>query len=422
MNPASIRWTQRLALGALLAASVTSLVFALRPRTSEAVPAFARRYGVDCKTCHAPQPPRLNNVGMLFQASGFRLPDADANGKYMLKNIPATGVGDAASLNAEFNAHILDKSEVTNGENRTSMEMGEVALIAGSAIGEHYSSHLHFLLRNDTGDPEFEAAQVQANYGKPDREFYVKAGLTEPLAWQKVEEGSITLSKALALGEDPMGAVGSFAGFPIGLTQTLMEAGGILSNLNHGSVRATLVSASLLNGVSQDPTTGELMHASTNPTDGTDYLLQATELIGDRNTLGVFYYGGRTLYTNGVTNFKDHFDRFGVVGSLSPVERLELVGGIINGQDKTEELAAKAKALGGFAEADVEIVPGWVGAYRFDQVDPNTDVGGDLRRAHTLTSRNQVLTNLFLIVEYQQRIEADDSRPHDLQGQIRFTY
>jgi len=98
------------------------------------------------------------------------------------------------------------------------------------------------------------------------------------------------------------------------------------------------------------------------------------------------------------------------------------VGGIINGEDKSEELAAKAKALGGFGEADFEILPGWVGAYRFDQADPNTDAGGDLRRAHTVTSRNQIQNHLFLIVEYQQRIEADDSRPHDLQGQIRLIY
>ena len=42
-----------------------------------AIPAFARKYNMSCKTCHSPFP-YLKPYGNEFAANGFRLKDKDA--------------------------------------------------------------------------------------------------------------------------------------------------------------------------------------------------------------------------------------------------------------------------------------------------------------------------------------------------------
>jgi hypothetical protein len=46
--------------------------FALAPKAANAIPAFASRLGVPCKTCHEPIFPRLNHTGWLFRQLGYR--------------------------------------------------------------------------------------------------------------------------------------------------------------------------------------------------------------------------------------------------------------------------------------------------------------------------------------------------------------
>lgn len=43
------------------------------PATSEAIPAFARKYDLSCTSCHT-QPPRLNAFGEAFHMAGFQIP------------------------------------------------------------------------------------------------------------------------------------------------------------------------------------------------------------------------------------------------------------------------------------------------------------------------------------------------------------
>lgn len=57
------------AVGAVLAAA--TLFTAVRP--AEAIPAFARKYGASCQTCHIAYP-KLNSYGEAFRLLGYRLP------------------------------------------------------------------------------------------------------------------------------------------------------------------------------------------------------------------------------------------------------------------------------------------------------------------------------------------------------------
>src|SRR5687768_15161055 len=49
-----------------------ALIAALTPVDLEATPQLARTYRVDCSYCHS-SPPRLNERGLRFLASGYRL-------------------------------------------------------------------------------------------------------------------------------------------------------------------------------------------------------------------------------------------------------------------------------------------------------------------------------------------------------------
>lgn len=45
------------------------------PRTARAIPAWARKYNMNCSGCHYPVVPRLNAEGLAFKWAGYRMPD-----------------------------------------------------------------------------------------------------------------------------------------------------------------------------------------------------------------------------------------------------------------------------------------------------------------------------------------------------------
>jgi hypothetical protein len=53
-------------------ASLAAAVIVLAPSESQAIPAFARKYGVACSTCHEVWP-KLNDFGQLFRDNGYRM-------------------------------------------------------------------------------------------------------------------------------------------------------------------------------------------------------------------------------------------------------------------------------------------------------------------------------------------------------------
>ncbi len=53
--------------------------FLISPRPSHAIPAFARKFGVKCYTCHT-IPPALNKNGYMFKRLGYRMPPDEMDG------------------------------------------------------------------------------------------------------------------------------------------------------------------------------------------------------------------------------------------------------------------------------------------------------------------------------------------------------
>ena len=51
----------------------------MAPQPAQAIPAFARKYGVKCYTCHT-IPPALNKTGYMFKRLGYRMPPDEMDG------------------------------------------------------------------------------------------------------------------------------------------------------------------------------------------------------------------------------------------------------------------------------------------------------------------------------------------------------
>jgi hypothetical protein len=395
-------------------------LLALAPSRTHATPAYARRYDTECTTCHSPYPPRLNNVGMVFRRSGFRLPDSDEKGNLSLKVVPAHTVGEAMAIAGQMDLNILQSQDAAaQGVSKSSAELSEVELIAGTSAGDHYSTQMLFVPYNDAGVSELENFEAQGNWGKPNSQLIARAGLAQTLIWQKAGHGSMTQSLPLILDETSPAPIGHFAGPGLGSMLPLFEVGWMGTRLNQGKMMSTMASVALSNGFQMDGSS-----ARTHWGDGSDVLAQVTELIGSRNTANVYYYNGHTAMdtTNNVPGtVRDQFNRYGVTGSYAPIDRLDLAAGFAGGQDKSDELGKTVKTTGYYLEATGQLIPYWIATYRYDSYDPDTDTSKDTITGNTFGTSYLLEKTVFLTAEYRQ-LEQNSVKSHTILGRIRFVY
>src|ERR1035438_7478122 len=66
-------------LPALLPVLATLGYAVLAPQPARAIPAFARKYGLKCYSCHT-VPPALNKNGYMFKRLGYRMPPDEMDG------------------------------------------------------------------------------------------------------------------------------------------------------------------------------------------------------------------------------------------------------------------------------------------------------------------------------------------------------
>lgn len=398
----------------LAAAAIVSV-----PQPGRATPAYGRQYQTACATCHAPLPPRLNNVGMLFRRAGFRLPDADEDGYLALKSIAARNLADAVSINA--NAYARWDEEAEEGEARSTLELGEVELVAGTAIGKHLSLQAMFVPHSDEGEVELEDAEIQINTGTPRHQFVARAGLLQPSLWQKANHGTLSFASPLLFDEEPVAPVGEFAGFSLGSNQVALEGGYTFTRLSEGRLLATMLSGAVLNGFSEE---GEA--AGRNPSGGLDVYLQGLQLFGNRNTVGAYYYRGRTLIDpsgelESPGPFHHRVSRYGLIGNYLVLDRVDLVAGYSQGDDRSEQLGAEVKTRGYFAEVDVSLGKRWLGLYRRDDVDPDRETKDDSLQADTVSLTFQANDHLYLTGDYRRLRVGEEDRDR-VAGNLRLLF
>lgn len=130
----------------------SGISLALAPPAS-AVPAFARRYGVSCSTCHSAWP-ALNATGMAFKLSGYRrlngfdmkptTPDIDlAMGALSIPAIPPLAVTASTGVDwQKISRRAADSS--TASQTGSSIDLDNATLFVATPLGEHLSAFFEF--------------------------------------------------------------------------------------------------------------------------------------------------------------------------------------------------------------------------------------------------------------------------------------
>ncbi|MFH1070548.1 MAG: hypothetical protein V1794_13105 [Candidatus Glassbacteria bacterium] len=137
-----------------LLSAMVLLVLASEP--AQAIPAFARKYRMSCKTCHYPFP-RLKPYGDDFAGNGFNLPDQEAPRYY-----DDTG-DDMLSLIRDFPVAV--RLEGYLNYNDTGEKKSDIAspyllkLLSGGAISDKISYYFYFYM-----DERGEVAGVEDAY------------------------------------------------------------------------------------------------------------------------------------------------------------------------------------------------------------------------------------------------------------------
>ena len=144
-----------------LALAVWSGGLLVFPPSASAIPAFARRYGMSCSTCHDAWP-HLNQAGVSFMLSGYRrlngreltLSEKDlelARGALSIPAIPPLSI--VGQFGYDYQKVWRKASNGTNATRRGSgFDLNELELLAGAPLGKNLS----FFLDEELFETEIE--------------------------------------------------------------------------------------------------------------------------------------------------------------------------------------------------------------------------------------------------------------------------
>jgi hypothetical protein len=133
--------------------SLTGLLVLWSAAPAPAVPAFARRYGVSCSTCHSAWP-ALNATGLAFKLSGYRrlngfdmkptTPDIElAMGALTIPSIPPVALISSAGLDWQnISRRAADTSRAS--QTGSSIDLDSATLFIATPLGEHLSAFFEF--------------------------------------------------------------------------------------------------------------------------------------------------------------------------------------------------------------------------------------------------------------------------------------
>lgn len=318
--------TRRLAVLIALACIVTTGVLLATVRESEAIPAWARKYGADCSMCHYPAIPRLNSFGQQFRRAGYRTPDEFG------KEQDVTKVGDF--LSARTRVRFGYENKLGQIE-RTEFTLNDVTLFYAGAFSRNFSGFLEPEIKSD-GAIEL-VGQLQGVFGKSDRYVSVRMGQMHPFfkvgfgGWDR--PSGISASPVFTAALTRAGAVNG-ANFTFTKDQKGLEVAYVQG-------RGRLV-AQVLNGLN---TAGSGTATRTDIDADKDYFVAYEHILDDiASGITAFYYKG--TYPNvsspagsatpTAVSQRFNFYRLGITANkIVPVEFgfFELQGGYVRSSD-----------------------------------------------------------------------------------------
>lgn len=164
----------------------------------EAIPPFARRYGMTCMSCHDPVP-RLNAFGEAFAARGFTLMDDDTTGASSYGD-PLLSVNTVFPAGVRFDAYF--RWRTGSGSRADFQSPYTVKLLSGGPVARNISYYLYLMLAENGTIGALEDAWVmfRAPFGVPADITFGQFQVIDPL-WKR--ETRITLEDYAVLRARP---------------------------------------------------------------------------------------------------------------------------------------------------------------------------------------------------------------------------
>lgn len=197
------------------------------------IPAFARKYGTSCHTCHTVYP-KLNPFGSAFRMRGYRMPGetedmikqepvplgAEANRRLWPRALWPSTIPSNVPLSLDVRLAIVTEHDAATGETRSSdFRFPEaIELLAAGTFGNtiSYFSALEAEVEAEHGETEvsLEVGHAEVHFNGPwgtGSGFNLKMGRFSPEFSQPFNHGYLATdaSPAVIFGFNPIGAHGS---------------------------------------------------------------------------------------------------------------------------------------------------------------------------------------------------------------------
>jgi hypothetical protein len=312
----------------------------LMPQPGNAIPAFARKYGVKCYTCHT-VPPALNKNGYMFKRLGYRMPPDEMDGTKPAPKITALDKDIKFSLTNSF--AVLFQASVTDDKNiaetgatpaaatttTSSFNLDEAAFFVAGAVPETGFSYFgHYEMYQDGGNGLEQGFGVYTG-GKANSSYFVKGGeihmqegegTRAAMFYNLFSDPAYTLTNT-----DPIGF--SLDQHPVGI-----DAGYTWASPYFKKVFA--VSAKVTNGL--DANGDPILNASTK--NSKDVWADADYWFGPDGGVTVMMYRGskdqnQTDSAGNPFTYRPTFYRVGAFGNYLFFDKLDLLGGYIRSHD-----------------------------------------------------------------------------------------
>jgi hypothetical protein len=331
-------------------------VLLLVPQRGHAIPAFARKYGVKCYTCHT-IPPALNKNGYMFKRLGYRMPPDEMDGTKPAPKINALDKDIKFSLTHSvaliLQASVTAEKTVADAGNPTSVSpstscssatnssssctsfnMDEAALFLAGAIPETGFSYFGHYELYQGGSNNLEQGFGVYTRGRANSSYFIKGGMIH------MQEGEGTRAAMFynlfsdpaytLINVDPINF--TLDQHPVGVDVGYTWASNYFKNI-------FAVSAKVTNGLNADGS--EILNASEKSSK--DVWADADYWFGPDGGVTVMMYRGtkdqnQTSIDGNNTPFtyRPAFYRTGAFGNYLFFDKLDLLGGFIHSNDDYE--------------------------------------------------------------------------------------
>jgi hypothetical protein len=396
---------------------------------SYGLPAFARKYQMECTMCHEPVP-RLNEFGYKFRAAGFRLPEEIGKGEASsdYSNYIAARVVFAAT---DASTKGSDNNTTVNqaGQSNISFSSASIYPLVG-AFGPHVSAWSEFgyspaAVNNANpgtylGTINIGNAWMRLTYGDTASFWSFRIGLFSAIEGYGASDASIGVSSPLMKGAAwswiPSTATKAKLASTLytpGTGETGVEAGW---NMDRLSIRLGLFNGGYVSNNSfQAAIGGNASKLANSPSYNSKDLMLFANYILDEHGGGIAAYAfdGSVDFANPVVAgnpnmFPDNYLRYGLYLTSPTFAGFKLLAGLAMGTDKdwappgvgTDSAKtplgpgkvstdSTTSSMGYFIEPNFRLDKNWYFGARYDYFDPTTqssNYGGSYQNANTLNA------------------------------------